>query len=151
MKYIYDKDIMFKSRNLYLSLLLLVFTFSGVFAKLSSVCLGDRTELVDLVSEPSKFLGKKIVIEGEFYSFSTLALDYEPAMRSSKDFIGLVLARPDQSEIPLVELKIAAALKSFKAKNINLEHGNKLAIKGKVYAMALGEPWLDVEEISLLE
>jgi len=137
-------------KKLILIPILLVFTLVSGSAKIPSVCLGEPTELVDLVSEPAKYLGKKIVIEGEFYSFSTLALDYEPAMRSSKDYIGLVLARPDQTEIPLVELKIAAALKNFKEKNINLEHGNKLAIKGKVYAVALGEPWVDVEEISLL-
>jgi len=137
-------------KKLILIPILLVFTLVPGSAKIPSVCLGEPTELVDLVSEPAKYLGKKIVIEGEFYSFSTLALDYEPAMRSSKDYIGLVLARPDQTEIPLVELKIAAALKNFKEKNINLEHGNKLAIKGKVYAVALGEPWVDVEEISLL-
>ena len=137
-------------KKLLLIPILLVFTLGSVSAKIPSVCLGEPTELVDLVSEPAKYLGKKIVIEGEFYSFSTLALDYEPAMRSSKDYIGLVLARPDQTEIPLVELKIAAALKSFKEKNLNLEHGNKLAIKGKVYAVALGEPWVEVEEISLL-
>jgi hypothetical protein len=137
-------------KKLLLIPILLVFTLGFGSAKIPSVCLGEPTELVDLVSEPAKYLGKKIVIEGEFYSFSTLALDYEPAMRSSKDYIGLVLARPDQTEIPLVELKIAAALKSFKEKNLNLEHGNKLAIKGKVYAVALGEPWVEVEEISLL-
>ena len=138
-------------KNLFILLVFLVFTDTAVQSKIPSVCLGEPTELVDLVSEPSKFLGKKIVLEGEFYSFSTLALDYEPAMRSSKDFIGLVLARPDQTEIPLVELKIAAALKTFKDKNLNLEHGNKLAIRGKVFAVALGEPWVDVEEISLVE
>lgn len=142
---------MLKSKKLYILLALFVMTGMPSLAKLSSVCLGEPTALVDLVSEPAKFLGKKIVLEGEFYSFSTLALDYEPAMRSSKDYIGLVLARPDQTEIPLVELKIASSLKYFKDKNINLEHGHKLAIKGKVYAVALGEPWVDVEEISLLE
>jgi hypothetical protein len=142
---------MLKLKKLYFIAAVFVFTIGYSWAKVSPVCLGEPVELVDLVSEPSKFLGKKIVLEGEFYSFSTLALDYEPAMRSSKDFIGLVLARPDQTEIPLVELKIAASLKSFKEKNINLEHGNKLAIKGKVYAVSLGEPWMDVEEISIID
>jgi hypothetical protein len=142
---------MLKLKKLYFIATLLVLTFGPSPAKVSSICLGEPIELVDLVSDPSKFLGKKIVVEGEFYSFSTLALDYEPAMRTSKDFIGLVLARPDQTEIPLVELKIAASLKSFKEKNINLEHGNKLVIRGKVFAVALGEPWLDVEEISTID
>ena len=142
---------MLKLKKLYFIAAVFVFTIGYSWAKVSPVCLGEQVKLVDLVSEPSKFLGKKIVLEGEFYSFSTLALDYEPAMRSSKDFIGLVLARPDQTEIPLVELKIAASLKSFKEKNINLEHGNKLAIKGKVYAVSLGEPWMDVEEISIID
>ena len=89
------------------------------------------------------------MIAGEFNSFSTLPLDYEKAMRSSKDYIGLVLSRPDQPDIPLVELKLAAALKMFKDNSINIEHGNKVILKAKVYAIALGEPWLEVDNIEV--
>lgn len=137
--------------KLALSLSLFVFTNIASVSAFSSKCIGDPTPLVDLVSEPAKYLGKKIVLEGEFYAFSTLALDYEPAMRNSKDFIGIVLARPDHEEIPLVELKLAAPLKIFKDNSISLEHGHKVLVKGKVYAVALGEPWIDIEEFSVVE
>lgn len=115
----------------------------------SNKCKEDTVPLVDLVSEPKKFLGKRVLIKGEFNSFSTLPLDYEKAMRSSKDYIGLVLSRPDHSEIPLVELKLAAPLKMFKDSSINIEHGNKVILRAKVYAVALGEPWLEVENIEV--
>ncbi len=115
----------------------------------SNKCKEDTVALADLVSDPKKFLGKRVVIAGEFNSFSTLPLDYEKAMRSSKDYIGLVLSRPDHSEIPLVELKLAAPLKMFKDNSINIEHGNKVILRTKVFAVALGEPWLDVESIEV--
>lgn len=133
-----------------MSILVLTSSTSASLA-LSSKCAGEPTSLTDLVGNPAKFLGKKILIEGEFYSFSTLALDYEPAMRSSKDFIGIVLARPDHGEIPLVELKLAAPLKIFKDNSVSVEHGNKVLVKGKVYAVALGEPWIDIEDFSVVK
>ncbi len=112
-------------------------------------CKEPSVPLKNIVAEPKKYLGKTVFIEGEFYSFSTLALDYNRAMRSSKDFIGIVLARPDKKEIPLVELKLAAPLKMFKETSLNVEHGNRVTLKAKVFAVALGEPWLDVEEIEV--
>lgn len=112
-------------------------------------CTAEFTELHNLILKPKDFLNKDIVIEGEFHSFSTIPLDYEKAMRSSKDFIGLVLARPDQTEIPLVELKLAAPLTMFKDENINIEHGDLVSLEAKVYAVALGEPWLEVTKIDI--
>ncbi len=109
----------------------------------------EPTKLADLISQPKKFLNKKILIEGNFYSFSTLSLDYKPAERSSKDYIGLVLSRPDQKEIPLVELKLSASLEEFKKESISIDHGDKVSIKAKVYAVALGEPWLEIEDLEV--
>lgn len=114
-------------------------------------CNEPVTPLIDLVAQPKKFLGKKVVLKGEFNSFSTLALDYPKAMRSSKDYIGLVLDRPDHGEIPLVELKLAAPLKMFQDNAIELENGKKVLIRGKVFAVALGEPWLEVSQIEIIE
>ncbi|MDA0772320.1 MAG: hypothetical protein O3C63_05195 [Cyanobacteria bacterium] len=112
-------------------------------------CIEEYTELVDLVADPEKYLGKKINIKGDFYSFGDLPLDYKKAMRSSKDYIGLILARPDQKDIPLVELKLVAPLKLFKEHNINMENEDQVVFRAKVFAMVLGEPWLDVEEIEV--
>ena len=114
-------------------------------------CKLELTKLFDLVAEPQAFLNKEIVISGKFYSFSTIPLDYEKAMKSSKDFIGLILARPDMTDIPLVELKLAAPLEMFKEQNINIEHGDIVSFEGKVYAIALGEPWLEVTSIEIEE
>lgn len=114
-------------------------------------CKFEATKLFDLVAKPKDFLNKDIVVTGEFYSFSTIPLDYEKALKSSKDFIGLILARPDQTEIPLVELKILAPLEMFKEQNINIEHGDIVSFEGKVYAVALGEPWLEITSIEIEE
>lgn len=114
-------------------------------------CLEASTPLVDIVAEPKKFLNKKIYLEGDFYSYSTLALDYPKAMKSSKDFIGIVLSRPDAAEIPLVELKIAAPVLLFKDTNLNIDQGDRIGIKAKIYAIALGEAWLDAESIEIIK
>jgi len=114
-------------------------------------CKLEPTKLFDLVSQPKKFLNKEIVVSGQFYSFSTIPLDYEKAMKSSKDFIGLILARPDMTDIPLVELKLAAPLEMFKEQDINIEHGDIVSFEAKVYAVALGEPWLEVTSIEVEE
>lgn len=134
----------------------LIFIFLFSFLSISSPsfatntkCSAPQTPLVDLVSAPNKFIGKKVLLSGEFYAFSTLPLDYDKAMRSSKEYIGIVLTRPDHKEIPLVELKLAVPLKFFKEKEINIEHGDQLALSGKIFAVELGEPWLDIEEIEV--
>lgn len=127
----------------------LLIVFNCGFSSAKNKCKADLIKLSELILEPEKFLNKDLTIEGEFYSFSTIPLDYEKAMKSSKDFIGLILARPDQTEIPLVELKLAAPLKMFKEGDLNIEHGDIISLEAKVYAVALGEPWLEVEEISL--
>lgn len=111
----------------------------------------QTTKLKSLVATPKKFLNKKVNIEGEFHSFSSLSLDYPKAQKDSKEFIGIILSRPDEKEIPLVELKISVPLEMFKEKNISIEHGDKLRLTSKVYAVALGEPWLEVKDFEILE
>lgn len=133
----------------FLSILLIALMMSQPVSAVSNKCKEVTVSLIDLVANPKQYLGKKLVIEGEFNAFSSLPLDYDKAMRSSKDYIGLMLSRPDQKDIPLVELKLAAPLKMFKDNTINLEHGNTVILKGKVYAVALGEPWLDIDSIEV--
>jgi hypothetical protein len=134
-----------------LIVLLLINQLQAVQAWGTNKCVDDYTELVDLVAAPKQYLGKKINIKGNFYSYGSLGLDYDKAMRSSKDYVGLILSRPDETEIPLVELKLAAPLKMFKEENIDIEHDDEISIRAKVFAMVLGEPWLDVEEIEILK
>jgi hypothetical protein len=137
----------FKIKIIFFTAVLYLGIYSPSFAG-KSKCI-ETTKLEELISEPKNFLNRDILIEGEFFAFSTLPLDYEKAMRSSKDFIGLVLARPDMKAIPLVELKIAAALEMFKQENISIEHGDLVSLEAKVYAVALGEPWLEVSKVNI--
>lgn len=109
------------------------------------------TKLKELVAHPKKYLNKKVDIEGEFHSFSSLSLDYPKALKDSKEFIGIILSRPDEAEIPLVELKISVPLEMFKSKDISIERGDKLHLNSKVYAVALGEPWLEVKDLTIVE
>gem|GEM_PF-3600537 len=105
----------------------------------------------DLMAQPASYKGRRVAIEGEFYAFSTLPLDYKDAMRSSKDYVGIVLARPDHTKIPLVELKIAVPIKMFKDDEYlsGVEHGDIVRVEGKVFAVALGEPWLEAAELKI--
>jgi len=134
--------------------LTLLFCFSLPQASLAvAYCDAPTTSLEELVKNPKKYKNKKIFIEGDFHSFSTLALDYKPALRASKNYVGIVLSRPDHKQIPLVELKIAAAIKDFKDDDelANVEHGDKVRMEAKVYAVALGEAWLDARKITVEE
>ena len=36
-------------------------------------------------------------------------------------------------------------------KNINLEAGDKIEIKGRIFSTALGDPWIDVQEINVIQ
>ena len=105
-----------------------------------------------LLDNPKDFIDKKIKLRGKFSSFTTLALDYEPALRKSKDYISLCIFRPD-SKIPLSELKLAYPLKEAKENLVirDLEEGDVLEIYGKIFSAALDEPWVDILSIKKIE
>ena len=91
-------------------------------------------------------------ITAVFNKFSTLGLDYKPAMKSSKEYISFLVKRDDIVDhvVPLSELKIF--IKRNKAeKLIDLESGNKIEIKGKVFSNALGDSWVEAYEVVNLE
>lgn len=98
-----------------------------------------------LLENPAGFLSKKIKFRGRFSSFTTLALDYGPALRKSKDYISLCIFRQD-SNIPLSELKLAYPVKEAKEDPVipELEEGDLLEIYGQVFSAALDEPWVDI-------
>ena len=101
-----------------------------------------------LLENPKNLIGKKIKIKGKFSSFTTLALDYEPALRKSKDYISLCIFRPD-SMVPLSELKLAYPLKEAKENPVivELQEDDLLEIYGEVFSAALDEPWVDIISI----
>ena len=104
-----------------------------------------------LLQDPKSYLEKKIVIKGKFSSFTTLALDYPPAMRKSKDYISLCIFRPD-SKIPLSELKLAYPVSEAKESDVikELEENDLIEIYGKVFSAALDEPWVDIVQLKSL-
>ena len=114
----------------------------------------ETVDPLALVANPQNYLNKKIKIIALFDKFSTMGLDYPPIKRSSKDYISFMIKRPDVENkgqtIPLSELKFI--IKRDKAeKLIDLESGDKIEIKGVVFSTALGDPWVDVDEVKILE
>lgn len=106
---------------------------------------------LDVVANPYKYLRRNIKIKAKFDKFSTLGLDYTPAMRSSEKYISFLIQRPDTSnhDIPLSELKIFLK-KEVAEKNIDLDAGDEIEFTGKIFSTALGDPWMDVDSFKVL-
>ncbi len=108
---------------------------------------------LELVNNPGSFMNQEIKIQAQFHKFSTLGLDYDRAMRSSKDYIAVLIKRPDVSDkytIPLSELKLI--IKRDQAEELmDMESGDKVVITGKVFSSALNDPWVDIYELNSIE
>lgn len=106
---------------------------------------------LDVVAAPHKYLNRNIKIKAKFDKFSTLGLDYSPAMRSSEKYISFLIQRPDitNHNIPLSELKIFLK-KEVAEKNIDLDAGDEVAFTGRVFSTALGDAWMDVDNFSVI-
>lgn len=106
---------------------------------------------LDVVANPYRYLRRNIKIKAKFDKFSTLGLDYSPAMRSSEKYISFLIQRPDTSnhDIPLSELKIFLK-KEVAEKNIDLDAGDEIEFTGKIFSTALGDPWMDVDSFKVL-
>lgn len=112
----------------------------------------QETQALSLLKNVDTWVGQKVSFEGTFITFSPYALDYKGAMRESKDFVAFLIERPDvkQHTIPLSELKLIFPRK--KADSVmDLEGGDKIMIKGQVFSAALGDPWVDVDEVIILQ
>ena len=107
---------------------------------------------IEIVKNPAFYIGKKVKFKAKFDKFSTLGLDYTPAKRSSEDYITLLIQRPDVTshDIPLSELKIFMNRKEAE-KHIDLNSGDEIEIAGKVFAKALGDAWMDVDNFTVLK
>ena len=106
---------------------------------------------LDIVANPKAYLNKNIKMDATFDKFSTLGLDYQPAMRKSEDFISFLIRRDDVTDhvIPLSEMKLFLK-RSVAEKYIDLESGDKINIEGKVFSTALNDPWIDVEKFTII-
>ena len=114
-------------------------------------CSESKTVSVkDLVKDPERWLNQEICFTGKFSSFTNLALDYPKAMRSHNKYISLTLYRPS-TEIPLGELKLAMDIETAQKHEgiLKIEKGDTVNIKGNVFGMALGEPWIDIIQIKI--
>ncbi len=110
----------------------------------------------NLVEHAGEYLNKNVRFVANFHAYSSLALDYKPALRPAKTNLSFLVLR-NNSKVPLSELKLAMAIpkegdKSPQAVLITeLKEGDQLEITGKVFAVALDEPWVDVLKIKRLK
>ena len=107
-------------------------------------------ESLSVVKAPKDFLGKKIQFAGTFSGFSGLGLDYPKAMRAGKDYVNLLVRRPDvtAANIPMGELKLFYPRKKSEAvKDLNV--GDQVLVYGQVFSSALNEPWVDVDQLDI--
>lgn len=107
-----------------------------------------------LVDKPADFMNKNVKFTAHFYMFANLALDYKPALRSSKTHLSFLILRPD-SHIPFSELKLAMPIPKEKDPDnqmlTSLKDGDEVEVTGKVFATALDEPWVDVLRLKKLK
>ncbi len=106
---------------------------------------------LDVVARPNFYLNKNIKIKAKFDKFSTLGLDYKPAMKSSENFISFLIQRPDITDhnIPLSEFKIFLDRKEAE-KHIDLNSGDIVEFSGKIFSTALGDPWMNVDKFTVI-
>jgi hypothetical protein len=109
------------------------------------------TNPLDIVARPNTYLNKTVKIKAKFDKFATLGLDYKPAMRSSENYISFLIQRPDVTNhnIPLSELKIFLD-RTEAEKYIELNSGDVVEFTGKVFATALGDPWMDATNFKVI-
>ena len=102
-----------------------------------------------VVNSPSQFLNKKIAMKAKFDKFSTLGLDYKPALRSSENYISFLIKRDDTTyDIPLSEMKLFLK-REMAEKFIDLKTNDEITIEGTVFSDALGDAWIDVNSITV--
>ena len=107
---------------------------------------------LDVVARPNFYLNKNISVKGKFDKFSTLGLDYEPAMRSSDNYITFLIQRPDVKDhnLPLSEMKCFLSREDAE-KYIELNSGDKVEFWGTVFSNALGDVWVDVKKFNAVD
>lgn len=106
---------------------------------------------LEVVSNPYKYSKRNIRIKAKFDKFSTLGLDYPAALRPHEKYISILIQRPDitNHNIPLSEFKIFLT-KEVAEKNIDLNAGDEIELSGNIFSTALGDPWMDVHELKII-
>jgi len=109
-------------------------------------------EPMAVVQNPQKYMDKNIKMKGTFDKFSVVGLDYKPAFRASEDYILFLIRKSTVKDhvIPLAEMKLFMTRKEAE-KYIDLESGDEIQFSGKLFSAALGDPWIDVDSITILK
>ena len=112
----------------------------------------QKVNPLDVVARPTFYLNKNVNITGKFDKFSTLGLDYEPAMKSSENYISFLIQRPDVKDhnIPLSEMKCFLS-RDDAEKFIDLNSGDRIEFWGTVFSNALGDVWVDVKKFDSID
>jgi len=106
---------------------------------------------LSIVKSPKTYLNQKVVMKAKFDKFSTLGLDYKPAFKSSDKYISFLVKRDDTVyDIPLSEMKLFMQ-RDMAEKFIDLKTNDEIKITGTVFSDALGDAWVDVENITVVK
>ena len=107
----------------------------------------------DLADKAHEYIGKNIKFNAKFFAFSSLALDYKPAMRPSKSYLSFLILRPE-AHVPYSEIKLAMPIPKEKDPEstvlTSLKDGDEVEVIGKVFATPMDEPWVDVLRLKKL-
>jgi hypothetical protein len=109
--------------------------------------------LQTLLKNPQPYLHKPVVFSGTFSTFSSLGLDYKPALREAKNYVTVLLFRPDvlpAHKIPLSEVKIFIRRKESE-KLPDLETNYVVTIEGIPFSTALGDVWVDLTKVTVTQ
>ena len=138
---------------------LFIFIFSVILALSSNICFAQvssrgivNANPLEVVKNPDSYLNKAIKMNVVFDKFTTLGLDYDKTKRSGEDYIGFLIRRDDvvDHDIPLSEMKLFLK-RTYAEKFAELETGDKLEVTGIVFSNALGDPWVDINNIVIKE
>ncbi len=126
-------------------------TFAYAYATTAAQTQYIDVNPLSVVNNPHQYLNKNIRIRAKFDKFSTLGLDYKPALRPHEKYISFMIQRPDitNHNIPLSEFKIFLT-KELAEKNIDLDAGDEVLFSGRVFSTALGDPWMDVDKFEVV-
>ena len=112
---------------------------------------GIHVKPLTVLNSPKTYINKTIIMEAKFDKFSTLGLDYKPAMKSSEEYISFLIQREDSDfNIPLSEMKLFLK-RDMAEKFIDLKTNDVIEIKGTVFSDALGDAWVDVKELKIVK
>jgi len=147
--------------TLFFLLVLGVFSVNSVFAEptvieLDKAAVTKSVEALQVqpslvVKNSSYYVNKTIKFNARFDKFSTLGLDYPPALRKAEDYITFLVYRDDTSfDIPLPEMKLFIKREEAQ-KFIDLKAKDKIQVTGNVFSNALGDAWVDVVNMEIVK